>query len=135
MQIREEQIRWMHLYTERRPSEVSPMAEEVADDAAGNPTALADIAGDSGVPAIEAPSNTISATTRPLIRSQNWGRSPPKLPPIHYLETNEHWLNVRWLLMTMRLDVMNSSYYLNDIDIGRRLYKGTASILKRLPIR
>jgi hypothetical protein len=113
------------------------MADGVADDAAGQPTTVTARADDSGSTVSPPRASQIvrSAPARPAIRTYNWGSQPPKLPRIHYLETNKHWLNVRWLLMTMPFDLMNSSYYLNDIDIRRRVYTGTASILKRLPIR
>jgi hypothetical protein len=72
--------------------------------------------------------------TLPPIAAHIW-RPKVYLPPIHYLEINKNWLNVRWLLMTMRSDIMNSSYYLNGIDLSRRVYKGATNTLKRLPIR
>lgn len=103
------------------------VADEVADDASGKPTTLA-TTGDPRRMVRSAPS------TQFIPRSSNGGRSP-KLPRIHYLETNKHWLNLRWSCTTLRFDIMNSSYYLNDIDIGRRVYKGAAFILKQLPGR
>jgi hypothetical protein len=101
------------------------IADEVAEDASGKPTTLAATTGGPKPVIRSAPS------TQSIPRSSN-GRHSPKLPRIHYLETNEHRLNLRWSCMTLRFDIMNSSYYLNDIEIGRRVYKGAASILKRL---
>jgi len=81
-------------------------------------------------PTIAAPKAVGSTLVRPYFHPKSSNRSRYKLPQIRYLETNENWLNVRWLLKTIRWDIMNSSYYLNRLDINRRFYRGTASILK-----
>jgi hypothetical protein len=95
----------------------------------GGPITFNADAGDSGM-AIDTPPNPIPA----IVRNRPQYRQP-KIPPIHYLETNEHWLSVCWALRAMRFDIMESSYYLNNIDISRRVYRGAAAIAKRLPIR
>jgi len=117
--------------------------DEIPNISAGEPTTLAASADDfetiSDTTSITSSSVLSSertfSTSQPTFRPQSWSMYPHKLPRIHYLETNEHWINLRWLLQTMRLDIIHSSYYLNDINMGRRVYKGAASILKRLPIR
>jgi hypothetical protein len=125
------------------------MLHEIADNAADEPTTLAASADDFGAlsestPVISTFSQpekaAILSTSRPVSHLQSMSRSPRKLPPIHYLEANKHWLNLRWLMRTLRFDMrdssydMNSSYYRPDIEVGHRVYKGAASILKRLPI-
>jgi len=89
------------------------------------PTALATLADDSGEVAVD----ELCTVVRPITR-----RGPaPKTPRIHYLETSSNWPNLRWLLLTMRFDIVHSSRYLNSIDVGRSIPRA-ASILKRLPI-
>jgi len=98
------------------------IADEVADEF---PTALATLADDSGEVAVD----ELCTVARPITR-----RGPaPKTPRIHYLETSSNWPNLRWLLLTMRFDIVHSSRYLNSIDVGRSIPRA-ASILKRLPI-
>lgn len=139
------------------PDEVpDDAAAEVPDDAAAEPTALVTRAGDrraiatgeppvsgptfagqrnSTIPAHETSKAATSHPARPFTLPPNLGPYPLQRPRIHYLETNKHWLNVRWLLITMRLEIMHSSYYLNNIDIGRRVYRGAAFALKHIPMR
>jgi hypothetical protein len=105
--------------------------DEVADATVDEPTTLAASA--------EAPSESTPVISRPE-RTATLS-TLRTLPRIHYLEVNKHWNNLRWLMRNMRHVMrsssydMNSSYYRPDIIVGHQVYKGAASILKRLPMR
>jgi len=141
--FRADEIRWKHFY-----SWSDRYKAEIVDDADGEPTLVTGDIDSAAIP-VEAPSDVKvpiadepSLTVLPRMTSKVVSSRPDMLagqsrrpPRIHYLETNYNWFNLRWSLMGLHSDVMNSSYYLNAIGIGRRIYKRTASILPRLPIR
>lgn len=78
--------------------------------------------------------HTVKLARRTAPPLEGTRKDSPKLPRIHFLETNPHWLNVRWKLMSMPYDMMYSSQYLNRISLGRRVYRAwTTSPMWRLP--
>ncbi|KIM86179.1 hypothetical protein PILCRDRAFT_4719 [Piloderma croceum F 1598] len=144
--IRENELHFKaFLSSLNRRLSIQRVRDEAADTPADEPTTLAASADDFEAPSestavISHPSQpertaTLS-TSRPVSHHRSMSRPSRTLPRIHYLEANKHWSNLRWLMETTRHVTrsssydMNSSYYRPDIDVGHRVYKGAASILK-----
>lgn len=152
IEFRQEDIRWKNLRVESDPVIGAVGAPDIQmihglDAVQEPPTALTsntDITPSNAHSGMTSSVNhTTRSTSEPYTPSQYTHvvereriTGPRKIPRIHYLETNSHWLNVKWPLDTMNLDIMHSSTFLNGIDIGRRPHRAWTSTMswRRLPL-